>query len=149
VAGFPEELSSGGGVFVPFGGGEHDWAALELAAWLASSTGAPLTLVGARGEPRDASRLIADAALAVQRLVDVDTEPVLSDPTEDALVEAVAGAWADVIGISPRWQRDAIVLTRQGRLRAGRTLQLDHREQRPSVLSPPGSRTSFTWTLHG
>ncbi len=149
VAGFPEELSSGGGVFVPFGGGEHDWAALELAAWLASSTGAPLTLVGARGEPRDASRLIADAALAVQRLVDVDTEPVLSDPTEDALVEAVAGAWAVVIGISPRWQRDGIGVTRQALLRAGRPLLLVHRGLRPSVLSPPGSRTSFTWTLHG
>ena len=29
------EWGRGAGVFVPFGGGVHDWAALELAAWLA------------------------------------------------------------------------------------------------------------------
>ena len=32
-------FSSEGPVFVPFGGGAHDWAALELAGWLASATG--------------------------------------------------------------------------------------------------------------
>ena len=37
-----------GAVHVPFGGGEHDWAALELGAWLASATGSPLRLVGTR-----------------------------------------------------------------------------------------------------
>ena len=67
---------AGRGVHVPFGGGEHDWAALELGAWLASATGAPLRLVGTRADPRsgrrDASRLLADASLAVQRVVDVD-----------------------------------------------------------------------------
>ena len=70
-------------VYVPFGGGEHDWAALELGAWLASATGAPLRLVGTRADPgsgrRDASRLLADASLAVQRVVGVDAEPVLAD----------------------------------------------------------------------
>ena len=34
-------------IVVPFGGAEHDWAALELGAWLASATGAPLKLLGA------------------------------------------------------------------------------------------------------
>lgn len=142
-----EDLSSEAGVFVPFGGGEHDWAALELAAWLASSAAAPLRLVGTRGEPRDASRLIADAALAVQRLVDVDAEPVLADPTADALVEAVAGAAAIVVGISPRWRREGIGATRRALLRAGPPLLLVHRGLRPSALAPPGSRTRFTWTL--
>src|SRR5262249_11326678 len=52
-----------GGVFVPFGGSDHDWAALELAACLSSRTGCPLKLVGAgadtRRDRRDASRLLA------------------------------------------------------------------------------------------
>src|SRR5207247_9389929 len=30
------ELRRGSGVFVPFAGGDHDWAALELGAWLPS-----------------------------------------------------------------------------------------------------------------
>ena len=147
VAGSLEDLSSEAGVFVPFGGGEHDWAALELAAWLASSTAGPLRLVGTRGEPRDASRLIADASLAVQRLVDVDAEPVLADPTAEALVDAVGGATAIVVGISPRWRREGIGATRRALLRAGPPLLLVHRGPRPSALAPPGSRTRFTWTL--
>jgi DNA-binding SARP family transcriptional activator len=147
VTGFPEELSWGGSVFVPFGGGEHDWAALELAAWLASSAGTPLRLVGTRSAPRDASRLIADASLAVQRLVDVDTEPLLVDPTEDALVETVAAASAIVVGISQRWRRDGIGATRRALLRSGRPLLLVHQGLRPSGLAPSEARTRFTWTL--
>ena len=55
---------------VPFGGAEHDWAALELGAWLAAATGAPLRLLGAAGEgeegrrePPAGHRLAARAAL--------------------------------------------------------------------------------------
>ncbi len=46
VARSPIDLKEGAGVFVPFGGGEHDWAALELGAWLASALRSPLKLVG-------------------------------------------------------------------------------------------------------
>ena len=110
------------GVYVPFGGGEHDWAALELGAWLASATGAPLRLVGTRADPRsgrrDASRLLADASLAVQRVVDVDAAPVLADP-DDALVEAVA---------------DAGARRRSGSRRAGVT----------RASAPPAARSSAT-----
>ena len=76
---------AGAGVFVPFGGGEHDWAALELGAWLASALSAPLRLVGTEADPArgrsDASRLLADASLAVQRVVGVETTPLLADAT--------------------------------------------------------------------
>ena len=50
-------------VIVPFGGAEHDWAALELGAWIASATGAPLKLLGAAGhtDEGDVTRLLADA----------------------------------------------------------------------------------------
>src|SRR5207248_8919791 len=42
------DMGAGGGVFVPFGGSEHDWAALELAAWLSSAVKIPLRLVGTK-----------------------------------------------------------------------------------------------------
>ena len=78
VAGSPIDLAAGSGIFVPFGGGEHEWAALELGAWLASVAAVPLTLVGTHHDPgharRDASRLLADASLAVQRVVGVATD---------------------------------------------------------------------------
>ena len=112
------EPGRGAGVFVPFGGGEHDWAALELGAWLASATSAPLRLVGTgadlrRGQ-RDASRLLADASLAVQRVVGVETEPLLAEPTKEALVKAVDAATLIVVGISPRWRQDGIGAAAEG-----------------------------------
>ena len=69
-------------VVVPFGGADHDWAALELGAWIAHSSGAPLRLLGAAGGGeggRDASRLLANASLVVQQLAGVVAEPVLVD----------------------------------------------------------------------
>jgi hypothetical protein len=102
------DIARGDGVFVPFGGSDHDWAALELGAWLALATSAPLRLIGTTADPqrerRDASRLLADASLSVQRLVGVDTEPLLADPTEEALVAVVESATVVVVGISPRWR---------------------------------------------
>ena len=141
---------AGRGVHVPFGGGEHDWAALELGAWIASATGAPLRLVGTRADPRsgrrDASRLLADASLAVQRVVEVDAAPLLADP--DGLVDAVAGGGLVVIGISPRWRHEGIGAARRALVRAARPpVLLVHRGPRPGLLAPRESRTRFTWTL--
>jgi hypothetical protein len=76
--GGPGEGTPGGPVLVPFAGGEHDWAALELGAWLARALDAHLRLAGPAGAgPRgqDASRLLADASLVVQRLAGVPAEP--------------------------------------------------------------------------
>lgn len=143
---------AGAGVVVPFGGGEHDWAALELGAWLASATGGSLSLVGTKAESssgrRDASRLLADASLAAQRVVGVETRPVLAKPTEDALVAAVENAALVVAGISPRWRREGIGATRRALVhRARPPVLLVHRGPRPSVLAPREARTQFTWTL--
>ena len=41
-----------GPVVVPFGAAWHDWAALELGAWVARATGAPLRLIGAASDAR-------------------------------------------------------------------------------------------------
>lgn len=146
------ELERGAGVFVPFGGGEHDWAALELGAWLSSAASLPLRLVGTgadlrRGQ-RDASRLLADASLAVQRVVGVETEPLLAEPTEEALVEAVDAATLVVVGISPRWRQDGIGEARRAVVRDARApILLVHAGTRPGGLAPRGSRTRFTWSI--
>ncbi|HUK95482.1 MAG TPA: AfsR/SARP family transcriptional regulator [Gaiellaceae bacterium] len=146
------EPSEREGVFVPFGGGLHDWAALELAAWLASGENLVLRLLGTTAvpsrRPRDASRLLADASLAVQRVVGIDAEPVIVEPTEEALLGAVEGAALIVAGISPRWQHEG--LGWGGRvLIAGcpAPILLVHHGPGPGGLAPPESRTSYTWSI--
>jgi DNA-binding SARP family transcriptional activator len=148
------DVTRGDGVFVPFGGGDHDWAALELGAWLALWTNEPLRLVGTSADPRrerrDASRLLADASVSVQRVVGVETEPLLTDPTEDALVAAVKSATFVVVGISPRWRRDGIGAVRRALAdQAVPPTLLVHRGPRPGGLAPRGSRTRFTWSIEG
>ena len=140
----------GGAVAVPFGGGEHDWAALELAACVASSANVPLRLVGTRADAgrsrRDASRMLADASLAVQRIVAIDAEPVLADP--DDLVDVVGDAGLVAVGVSPRWRQEGIGAARRALVRDARPpVLLVHRGPRPGVLAPRESRTRFTWTL--
>jgi hypothetical protein len=49
-----------GPIVTPFGGVEHDWSAIELAAWLAKSLSTTLRLLGTEADPaaerRDASK---------------------------------------------------------------------------------------------
>jgi DNA-binding SARP family transcriptional activator len=143
--------AAGASLFVPFGGSGNDWAALELGAWLASSAGASLTLVGTTGDPargrRDASRLLADASIAVQRVVGVAAAPVLAEPTPDGLAGAVAAATAVVAGLPARWPREGLGV--RGVLVAGGAPPtfLVHRGTRPGVLAPRESRTRFSWSL--
>jgi DNA-binding SARP family transcriptional activator len=144
--------SSGSSVVVPFGGGRHDWAALELAAWFAAAVHAPVKLIGTRADAelgrRDASRLLADAALAVQSVVGVETSATLADPTEEGLVEAVEGANLVVVGFSPRWRRDGIGDMRRALVRDARVpVLLVHRGPRPGGLAPGESATRFSWSI--
>jgi len=144
--------SAGGDVYVPFGGGEHDWAALELGARLAAAASCRLRLVGTTADPSrnrpDASRLLADASLAIQRLARVESEPVLVEPNEDALVAAVEDGSIVVVGISPRWRREGIGTAPEALVRSARlpTL-LVHRGPRPGALAPRESSTRFTWSI--
>src|SRR5207302_8948953 len=52
-------------ILVPFAGADHDWAAVELAAWIARASGSMLRLLGREADltagDRDASRLLAQA----------------------------------------------------------------------------------------
>lgn len=146
------DVARGDGVFVPFGGSEHDWAALELGAWLALSTKAQLRLVGTSADPRrdrrDATRLLADASLSVQRLVGVGAEPLLAEPTEDGLIAVVEPATLVVVGISPRWRSEGIGAVRRALVKhAAPPTLLVHRGPRPGGIAPRGSRTRFTWSI--
>ena len=152
LAGPAPDWTRGEGVFVPFGGGVHDWAALELAAWLAAAVDLPLRLVGTKADAslgrRDASRLLADAALAVQRVVGVPSEPMLAEPTDAALVAAVEPATVVVFGVSPRWRLDGVGAARRSLVRKAHSpTLLVHGGPRPGGLAPRESGTRFTWSI--
>ena len=137
-------------MLVAFSGAEHDWAAIELGAWLATARGDTLVLAGSTGDGsgRDASRLLANASLAVQRTVGVAAEPLLVAPEPGALAAAADGMGLVVVGLSRRWQAEGLGPARSGLVAraAGATL-LVRRGLRPGGLAPAGQETRFTWTI--
>jgi DNA-binding SARP family transcriptional activator len=148
----PRDATPEGPVLVPFGGAEHDWAAVELGAWFAQAGQAPLRLAGAAAVPergrRDASRLLSHGALAVQRVLGIPAEPVLTPPGEEGMLEASRDAGLLVVGLSTRWHREGLG---PARLRLAReavppTL-LVRRGLRPGGLAPPATLTRFTWSI--
>ena len=148
----PREAVHDGPVLVPFGGADHDWAAVELGAWLAHADGAPLRLAGtdavrARGR-RDASRLLSHGALAVQRVLGISAEPLLTEPGDEGMLEASRDAGLLVVGLSSRWHDEGLgpARLRLAREAAPPTL-LVRRGLRPGGLAPPASLTHFTWSI--
>jgi DNA-binding SARP family transcriptional activator len=141
-----------GPVVVPFGAARHDWAALELGAWVARATGAPLRLIGAasdqRHDGRDASRLLADASLIVQRRAGIVAEPLLASPGRDGIVALAAGAGLLVVGLSDRWREEGLGRVRT-RLAATppAPIMLVRRGPAPGGLAPEDTQTRFTWSL--
>jgi DNA-binding SARP family transcriptional activator len=143
-----------GPVVTPFGGAEHDWSAIELAAWLASSLGTTLRLLGTEAEPasgrRDASRLLARASLLVQQVVGIVTEPRLIPPGEAGVLEAATDARLLVLGLSERWREDGIGPVRTAIATAATAPVLFIRAgSHPHGLAPPQTMTRFTWTHPG
>ena len=139
-------------VLVPFGGDEHDWAAVEVGAWIARAQGSSLQLLGMAGDPaggrRDASRLLASASLAIQHALGVAAEPLLTEPGKEAIVRAADGAGLLVVGLSPRWRQDGLGPMRLALSRDARPPTLLVRKGlRPGGLAPPESLTRFTWSL--
>jgi Kef-type K+ transport system membrane component KefB len=140
-------------VLVPFGGAEHDWAALELGAWIASSYGATLRLLGAAaGEEgrRDASRLLGNASLVLQQLAGIPAEPLLIEPGREGVLHAAAGAGLLVVGLSERWREEGLgpVRSRIARAAPAPTLFV-RRGSRQGALAPRDSLTRFTWSSVG
>ena len=144
--------SVGEAVVVPFGASEHDWAALELGAWAASAHDLPLRLVGTIADPeagrRDASRLLANAALAVQQLAGVSTESVLVEAGSEGVVGTAKDAVLVVLGLSERWRQLGIGDVRSAIAdQAEVPVLLVRRGPRPGGLSPREGLTRYTWSL--
>jgi DNA-binding SARP family transcriptional activator len=139
-----------GPIVVPFGGREHDWAAVELGAWLARSQVRSLKIAGARRRPgkRDASRLLADVSLAVQYALGVPAEPAFVGADADELVGLGRSAALLVVGLSDRWRLEGL-----GELRATLASECPapvlfvRRGVRPSGLAPRETATRYTWSL--
>jgi DNA-binding SARP family transcriptional activator len=144
-----DESPTTGPVFVLFGGGEHDWAAIEVGAWIAGAREQALKLAGpVQGRERDASRALASASLAVQRVLGIVAEPVLVAPEDDALVAAAADAATAVAGLPERWRHEGLGRVRTALVERGRPpVLLVRRGLRPGGLAPRESLTRFTWTL--
>ena len=139
-------------ILAPFGGAEHDWAAIELAAWVAGAQNAPLRLLGTQADPeagtRDASRLLARASLVVQRATDVAAEPVLVPPGADGILSAAEGGALLVVGLSTRKRRTGLGEVRLGLVQQARLpVLLVRKGLRPGGLAPSESLTRFTWSL--
>jgi Kef-type K+ transport system membrane component KefB len=137
-------------VTVPFGGADHDWAALELASWIAAASGAPLRLLGSAGrqeDGRDASGLLANAALVVQQFAGVTAEPVLAEPGREGILAATAEAGLLVVGLSERWRKEGLGETRRAIARAAPApIVFVRRGARPGALAPATDMTRFGWS---
>ena len=139
-------------VYVPFGGAPHDWAAVELAAWIASVRGAPLRLIGGTAGPADdAGRRLAQVALVVQQLAEIQVEPLVVDLRRDGVVGATSDAGLLVIGLSERWRTEGLGDVRSaiaGKARA--PILFVRRGTRPGALSSEEvGVTRFSWSRAG
>jgi DNA-binding SARP family transcriptional activator len=140
-----------GPVVTPFGGVEHDWSAIEIAARLAGALSTTLRLLGTEAAPtagrRDASRLLARASLLVQQVIGIVTEPVLVQAGEDGVIEAARDARLLVIGLSERWRAEGIGDTRLSvAAKAGVPTLFVRHGTHPSGVAPSETMTRFTWT---
>ena len=139
-----------GPIAVPFAGADHDWAAVELGARVATATGVRLRLVGtaADGQGRDASRLLASASLAVQRALGIAADPVLVESSPDAVLAATRDARLVVVGLPSSWRSRGLGSTRGGLAESSQHATLFVRAGPGAASLSVGNHTRFTWTLH-
>ena len=114
--------------------------------------GVPLRLAGAAAVPeqgrRDASRLLSHGALAVQRVLGIPAEPLLTPPGEDGMLDASRDAGLLVVGLSTRWHQEGLGAARLRLAReAAPPTVLVRRGLRPGGLAPPSTLTRFTWSI--
>jgi DNA-binding SARP family transcriptional activator len=131
-------------VVVPFGGAREEWAALELAAWIARAHELTLTLLGTEAMEgrRDASRLLANASLALQRFAGTNAEPVLVAPGATGILEQPGSL---IVASLPTLELDRT----RAELAEHTTvpLLLVRGGLRPSGLAPEQTLTRFSWSL--
>jgi hypothetical protein len=117
-------------------------------AWLAGNWQVPLRLAGPAVEDRkDASRLLANASLAVQRALGIAAEPLLVEPGPDQLVAAADACAILVVGLSERWRTEGLGSARAALVASGRPTLLVRKGLRPGGLAQPENLTRFTWSL--
>jgi Kef-type K+ transport system membrane component KefB len=140
-------------IYVPFGSAEHDWAAVELAAWISSARQAPLRLIGAAppAEAGDASRRLAQVALVVQQLAEIDVEPVVIDVSDEGVLRSTRDAGVLVVGLSDRWRTEGLGPVRSTIARkASAPILFVRRGTRPGALTPRSADvTRFSWSRAG
>jgi len=139
-------------ILVPFAGGDHEWAAVELGAWIAAAHGVTLRLLGSTAKPgpgtRDASRLLAGVSLVVQRAAGISATPLLVPPGEQSVLAAADDAGLLVLGLSERWPREGLGAVRLMLAKNARSpALLVRRGLRPGGLAPPGRLTRYTWSV--
>ena len=135
-------------------GGGHDWAAPVFGASIAHAPPAHrCSLVGAAsthgGDGRDASRLLADASLILQRDRGHRGRTGLGVPGQRASVVAAGEAGLLIMGLSERWRTEGLG-PRRRRIRRGAppapTIFV-RRGPRRGALAPPETATRFGWSL--
>jgi hypothetical protein len=135
---------------VPFGGAEHDWAALELASWLCAASGAQLELLGPSGrteDGKDAGHMLANAALLVQQFAGVAATPVVAAPGRDGIISAASEAGLLVVGLSERWRKEGLGTVRRAIARsAPAPIVFVRRGERAGALAPATDVTRFAWS---
>jgi DNA-binding SARP family transcriptional activator len=142
------ESPPSGGVLVPFAGGEHDWSAVELGAWIAGATGVQLQVAGPAHEDRDASRLLASASLVVQRMLGVSAVPLLVEDGSESLTRAADDSGVVVVGLNDRWREAGLGPVRSSLIsEAQSSVLLVRSGLRPGGLAPRATMTRFTWSV--
>jgi DNA-binding SARP family transcriptional activator len=141
-------LAVAGTIAVPFGGSPHDWLAAALAAGLVRHHGGTLRLIGAFDDADDASRLLARAALAVQRAVGIDAEPALAPPGAEGVIAAAAGSPL-IVGVSERWRSEGLGPVRGAIAADAGSVLVVRAGIRPGLLAPREARTRFGWSVAG
>ena len=138
-------------VKVPVGGAEHEWAAVELGAWVASARGVPLVLSGRQGtrrpgrrcEPLARPRLAGDAARARSRL-HADARSARRRGRARGRREASLL----VMGLSDRWRQEGLGATRLAVSSEGAGADPDRPPRAAARRARPReSLTRFTWSL--
>ena len=140
-----------GPVIVPFGASEHEWAALELGAWLAGTRETRLEVLGTAGDSetgqRDASRLLADASLLLQRGLGVSPDVQLVSPGHRGVLEASRDGGVIVVGLPDRWPTEGLGATRWSIVRSAKVpVVLVRSGLRPGGLAPDTSLTRYGWS---
>jgi DNA-binding SARP family transcriptional activator len=144
----PHDPPGDGAILVPFVGAPHDWAAIQIAAWLGQATDRQLRLAAPGRAAGDASRLLASASLVVQRALGIGAEPLLVDDALEALLHAASEAGAVVVGLPDLPRPDGLGRTRAALVARSPVPVLVVRQGlRPGGLAPAQARTRFTWTV--